>query len=102
MRRLSHDISLTQDALSNLNNSITVNQKQTMKVVDSLREDLEQYKRQTKEVLSACQEGMVKNAETTLDILHKSIATLKADMETMKGMILQSTSDRSHSQDNKH
>lgn len=85
VRRLTQGVGLTQDALSDLKKTVTENQYQTTKVVNSLREDIEQFKRH------ACREGMAKNAEATIATLHESISTLKAEMETMKAMMLQST-----------
>lgn len=87
IRRLTHDVACTQDTLSDIKKTVTVNQDKTTKVVNSLREDIEQFKRQ------ALSEGMVENAGTTF---HESISTLKTEMETLKAMILQSTSDHSH------
>ena len=91
MRRLTHDMAVTQESLANLKNSITVNQKQTAEVVCSLREDVEQIQMHNKEVLSAFQQGVMESSRSLSDTLQESIATLKSEMEAMKSMISQST-----------
>ena len=93
IRRLTHDVACTQDALSDLKKAVNMNQGQTTIVVDAFKKDIEQFKRQA---LNACREGMLKNSETTFATLHESISTLKTEMETMKAMMLQSASDHSH------
>lgn len=97
MRRLTHDMALTQEALSDLRSSVTINQKQTAEVVSSLREDMVQCQRQTRDVLSTCQEDYMKSSQTVFDNLHQSVTALKSEMEAIKALILQSSSGHSQS-----
>ena len=91
MRQLTHDMTLTHEALDALKTKVALDQQKTAEAVGSLREDMMQQQTQTLELLTACQKDIMKNGQELFSSLHENVAIMKSELKEMKEMMLQST-----------
>ena len=101
MRQLTHDMTLTHEALNALQTKVALEQKQTAEAVGSLREDMMQHQTQTLELLTACQKDIMKNGQELFSSLHENVAMMKNELKEMKEMMLQATSVHGQHQEKK-
>ena len=102
MRQLTHDMTLTHEAVDALRTKVAQDQQKTAEVVGSLREDMLQQQMQTLELLAAYQKDIMKNGQELFNSLRENVAMMKSELKEMKEMLqLQSDGERQEKQDSK-